>query len=83
MDKLLINGFKIDAIVGVYDSEKTKAQKIQFDLEIELFISIIPENLSKINLKLDQIVNTTPEALNKFHHGLYCGSRLKVVSKCN
>ncbi|RAP38899.1 dihydroneopterin aldolase [Candidatus Marinamargulisbacteria bacterium SCGC AAA071-K20] len=34
MDKLLINGFIIDAKVGIYASEKLNTQKIQFDLEI-------------------------------------------------
>jgi 7,8-dihydroneopterin aldolase/epimerase/oxygenase len=34
MDKLLINGFIIQAKVGVYEYEKLNAQKIQFDLEI-------------------------------------------------
>ena len=56
MDKIFLNGMKVDTLIGVYDWERTRVQKLVLDLTIGL-----PEN----GVRDDDIQHT-------IHYGKVC-----------
>lgn len=48
MDKIIIEGLEIDAIIGVYDWERTQTQKVWLDLALtaDLSLAMASDNVS-------------------------------------